>query len=311
MLDTSARLLRLLTTLQTRRHWAGPDLSEKLGVTARTLRRDVEKLRSLGYAIQASSGPGGGYQLGSGASLPPLLLSDDEAIALAVSLRSAADTFTGVGETVVSVLVKLEQLLPQRLRRRASALQAMTVSVGRRSDLDPDVLIALATACRDGVELRFEYTKHDGTTSHRHVEPLRLAHTGNHRWYLVAWDVDGGGWRTFRIDRVQAPELGPTFVPRQPPEDLERYVSESITSRPYRRQARLRLFGSADDMRSRVPPWIGIIEADDDESCVLALGANSLDELTSLIVLAGVDFEVLEPHELGEHLRHVARRLMV
>jgi predicted DNA-binding transcriptional regulator YafY len=311
MLDTSARLLRLLTTLQTRRHWAGPELAEKLEVTARTLRRDVDRLRALGYAVEAASGPGGGYQLGTGSVLPPLLLNDDEAIAVSAALRSAADTFSDLNDTVVAALVKLEQLLPKRLRRRASALQAMTVSVGSGPRIDAELLIALASACRDAVALRFQYTSHDGASSQRQVEPLRLAHTGNRRWYLVAWDLERDAWRTFRVDRMRTPVAGARFVPRQPPPDLEKYVAESISAAPYRQRARVRLFGSAKAMAKRVPPWVGVIEPLDDASCVLSLGADALDGLVCHIILAGVDFELLEPPELAGHLRSVARRLVV
>lgn len=308
MLDTSARLLRLLTTLQARRHWGGAELAERLDITARTLRRDVDRLRALGYAVQASSGPGGGYQLGTGETLPPLLLGDEEAVAIAASLRTAMDTFTGASDTLLGALVKLEQLLPRRLRRRVGALQAMTVSVGSRPRLDAEVLIALAAACRDGLELRFKYTKHDGTLTTRRVEPLRLAHAGT-RWYLVAWDLEGAGWRTFRVDRLRAPSPGARFVPRPPPPDLQQYVAESISSAPYQHRARLLLPGSMAAMSARVPPWIGSLEALDDASCTLTLGADTVDGLVGCIIFAGVEFELLDPPELAPALRAAARRL--
>lgn len=308
MIETSGRLLRLLGTLQARRHWTGSELAERLEVTARTLRRDVDRLRTLGYSVEASSGPGGGYQLGTGSSLPPLLLSDDESVALAVALRTAMDTFVALDETIVGLLAKVEQLLPLRLRGRAQALDRMTVSVGSPR-LDAHLLLLLATACRDEVELTFRYTSHDGTSSSRRVEPLRLAHTGNRRWYLVAWDLGGGGWRTFRVDRLRAPARGARFAPRPAPPDLERYLAESIASAPYRVRARLRLLGPADAMRERVPPWIGSIEPVDDTTCVLSIGADSLEALASYVVHADVDFEVLEPPELAAHLRRTAQRL--
>ncbi len=308
MLDTSARLLRLLTTLQTRRNWSGTELAERLEVTPRTLRRDVERLRSLGYSVQASSGPGGGYQLGSGTELPPLLLDDDEAVALAAALRSAAATLVGAGDKVMSLLVKLEEILPRRLQRRVGALQAMTVSVGSGAHVDAETLIALAAACRDGLELSFEYTAHDGKSSLRRVEPLRVAHTGNRRWYLVAWDVERAAWRTFRVDRVQAPKSGARFVPRPPPPDIEKYVSESISAAPYRHRARLRLFGSAREMKKRVPPWVGVIEPVDTKTSVLTIGADRPEALIAHIVHAGVDFELLEPEDLRPELSRMAQR---
>jgi len=309
MAFTAARLLRLLTTLQTRRHWSGGELAERLEVTGRTLRRDVERLRSLGYAVEAFSGPGGGYQLGTGKELPPLLLSDEEAVALAAALRSAVDTFAGAGDTVLDALVKLEQLLPRRLRRRLDALSAMTVSIGNGPRLDPEVLVTLATACRDGVRLRFGYRAHDGKSSQRSVEPLRLAHTGNRRWYLIAWDLDREAWRTFRVDRVQRPVPSERFVPRTPPADLERYVSESISAVGYRRRAKLLLFASAQVMAECIPPWAGVLEPRDETSSILTTGAPDWNALVAHIVLLGVDFEVLEPAELAPELRRIGRRL--
>lgn len=309
MAQTAARLLRLLTTLQTRRHWSGPELAERLEVTGRTLRRDVERLRALGYAVEAFSGPGGGYRLGKGKALPPLLLGDDEAVALAAALRSSVDTFAGAGDTVLAALVKLEQLLPHRLRRRLDALQSMTVSIGSGPRLDPEVLVTLAAACRDGVRLGFVYRAHDGALSERRVEPLRLAHTGNRRWYLVAWDLEREAWRTFRVDRVERPVSAERFAPRPTPADLERYVSESISVVSYRRRARLLLPGSAAAMAERLPPWIGTLEPRDETTSVLTIGGPDWNALVAQLVIAGVEFEVLEPPELLEELGRIARRL--
>lgn len=205
MLETSARLLRLLSLLQAHRDWSGADLADRLGVTPRTVRRDVDRLRELGYPVNASPGTGGGYQLGAGAELPPLLLDDDEAVAVAVGLRTAAGQgIEGIGETSVRALAKLEQVLPNRLRRRVSALNAFTVPMLRGSGpsaVDPAVLTELANACRDCERLRFEYLDHGGSPTRRTVEPHRLVCT-EHRWYLVAWDVDRDDWRTFRVDRI-------------------------------------------------------------------------------------------------------------
>ncbi len=193
MLETSARLLRLLSLLQAHRESSGADLADRLGVTSRTIRRDVDRLRRLGYPVNASPGTGGGYQLGAGAELPPLLLDDDEAVAVAVGLRTAAGQgIEGIGETSVRALAKLEQVLPSRLRRRVSALNAFTVPMLRGpepSAVDPGVLTELANACRDGERLRFEYRDHGSFPTRRNVEPHRLVCT-ERRWYLVAWDVD-------------------------------------------------------------------------------------------------------------------------
>lgn len=311
MLETSARLLRLLSVLQARSYWSGQELSERLEVTARTLRRDIDRLRSLGYAVEATSGPGGGYRLGTGAAMPPLLLDDDEAVAVAVALRVATDAFVGLNDTVVSVLVKMRQLLPQRLRRRLGALEAVTVSItGRRSALHPDMLTTLAAACRDHERLRFAYRDHQGRSSTRTAEPHRLAHTGNQRWYLVAWDVDREDWRTFRVDRIgPRPTIGPRFIPRQLPEDVETYVSRSISDAPYSHRARLRLRGSAAALAERIPPWCGVLEAEDNDHCILSVGAGSLEALVCQMILTGAEFELLEPPGLVPHVRAISERL--
>ncbi|TYR53667.1 helix-turn-helix transcriptional regulator, partial [Streptomyces parvus] len=205
MLETSARLLRLLSLLQTHRDWSGADLADRLGVTPRTVRRDVDKLRELGYPVNAARGTGGGYQLGAGAELPPLLLDDEEAVAVAVGLRTAAGHgIEGIGESSVRALAKLEQVLPNRLRRRVGALGAFTVPMLHGQDasvVDPGLLTELAAACRDAERLRFAYRTHGGDSSRRTVEPHRLVCT-ERRWYLVAWDLEREDWRTFRADRI-------------------------------------------------------------------------------------------------------------
>ena len=204
MLDTSVRLLRLLALLQTRRDWSGAELAERLEVTTRTVRNDIERLRLLGYEVHSQTGIAGGYRLGRGAAMPPLLLDDDEAVAVGLGLSAAAaGTVTGIEETSLRAITKLEQTLPARLRPRLDALRQATVSAaGGGPTVDADVLVTLATACRDAQQLRFDYADHDGETSVRRVEPHRLVYTG-HRWYLLAWDRDRADWRTFRADRVQ------------------------------------------------------------------------------------------------------------
>ena len=204
MLQTSARLLRLLSLFQAQRYWAGAGLAERLEVTARTLRRDVDRLRSLGYPVNSTSGAAGGYQLGPGATLPPLLLDDDEAVAVAVGLRTAAGgTVAGIEEASLRALSKLEQVLPSRLSRRVAALYSFIVPLANAGPtVDAGTLSAIAAACRDHEELRFRYHSRDGSPSVRAVEPHRLVHTGR-RWYLAAWDTDRNNWRTFRVDRIQ------------------------------------------------------------------------------------------------------------
>jgi predicted DNA-binding transcriptional regulator YafY len=314
MLETSARLLRLLSLLQAHREWSGSALADRLGVTPRTVRRDVDRLRELGYPVNASPGTGGGYQLGVGAELPPLLLDDDEAVAVAVGLRTAAGQgIEGIGETSVRALTKLEQVLPHRLRRRVGALNAFTVPMLRGpqpSAVDPAVLTDLAAACRDSERLRFEYRDHGGSSTRRTVEPHRLVCT-ERRWYLVAWDVDRDDWRTFRVDRVTPrPPHGPRFTPRQPPaDDLAAYVSKGVSVRAYATHAVVRLLVPKEEAAQRISPSAGTLEAESDGSCVLRTGAASLDVMVIHVMLMGVEFEVLEPVELVEAIRTARDRL--
>jgi predicted DNA-binding transcriptional regulator YafY len=310
MIDTSTRLLRLLSVLQSRRFWPGEELAARLEITTRTLRRDIDRLRSLGYRVAAVTGPGGGYQLGHGSSLPPLLLDDDEAVAVAVALRSAMDTFAGMNETAVGALVKLNQLLPARLRKRASALQSVTVSVRGRGDIvDAELLTELAVACRDCRRVTIKYQDHKGQGSTRTLEPLRLAHTGTRRWYLLAWDLDRNAWRTLRVDRIKTnPVLGPAFAPRPPPSDVERFISDAISSGPYRCRAKFRLAGSIPELGARIPPWIGVLEPLDSTHSVLRTGAETPEAAILQVMLAGVEFELVEPEELRGPLRAISER---
>ena len=314
MLETSARLLRLLSLLQAHRDWSGADLADRLGVTPRTVRRDVDRLRELGYPVNASPGTGGGYQLGAGAELPPLLLDDDEAVAVAVGLRTAAGQgIEGIGETSVRALAKLEQVLPSRLRRRVGALNAFTVPMLRGpqpSAVDPAVLTEIAHLCRDAERLRFEYRSHDGTATRRTVEPHRLVCT-EHRWYLVAWDVDRDDWRTFRVDRiVPKPPHGPRFAPRKPPaEDLAAYVSKGVSVRAYASHAVVRLFVPVEEAADRISPSAGTLEAESTGTCLLRTGAASLDVMVIHVMLMGFEFEILEPAEFTEAVRTARDRL--
>lgn len=314
MLETSARLLRLLSLLQAHRDWSGADLAERLGVTPRTVRRDVDKLRELGYPVNASPGTGGGYQLGAGAELPPLLLDDEEAVAVAVGLRTAAGHgIEGIGETSVRALAKLEQVLPSRLRRRVSALGAFTVPMlrGAESDtVDPALLTELAAACRDSERLRFSYRSHGGSDSRRTVEPHRLVCT-EHRWYLVAWDLDRADWRTFRVDRITpTPPHGPRFTPRPPPaDDLAAYVSQGVSVSAYAARAVVLLKAPVAEAARRISPSAGVLEPVDAETCRLTAGAPDLDVLVIHVLLMGIDFEVVEPPELTEVMVRARDRL--
>src|SRR5215469_9890384 len=285
VLDTSARLLRLLSLLQARPEWPGAELAARLDVTPRTLRRDVQRLRDLDYPVHSMPGVAGGYRLGSGAALPPLQLDDDEAIAVVVSLRSATShTVTGLAEASVSALAKLDQVLPARLRERTAALQQATVPLtGPAPAIDPALLTALAAACRRHQRVRMRYRDFSGTESVRLIEPYRLV-TGGYRWYLMAFDADRDDWRTFRVDRISEPEVIGRFAPRDPP-DPASFVGAAITTAPYRYQAKVLLHGSAEALAGQIAPTTGVLTP------------------------VGVEFTVLEPAELIEHLRSVADRL--
>jgi predicted DNA-binding transcriptional regulator YafY len=310
MLQTSARLLRLLSLLQAHRDWTGADLASRLGVTTRTVRRDIEKLRDLGYPVHAAVGVAGGYRLGAGAALPPLLLDDEEAVAVAVGLRTAAGgSVAGIAESSVRALAKLEQVLPSRLRHRVKSLHSVTVPlIGIVPTIDAETLTAIAAACRDHQRLRFDYRDRDGAESVRTSEPHRLVHTGR-RWYLVAYDVDRQDWRTFRVDRLRPrTPTGPRFVPREAPVDAAAYVSQAVTSAPYRYQARFLMYAPAEALADELSPTAGRIEPVDEQHCILHTGSNSLEHLALYVGLKGVDFDVLDPPELVEHVRTVGRR---
>ena len=312
MTETSSRLLTLLSLLQARRDWPGGELAERLEVSGRTIRRDVERLRGLGYPVESLTGPAGGYRLRAGTDMPPLLLDDDEAIAIAVGLRSAAGaSVRGIEETAVRALVKLEQVLPAHLRRRVRALQAatMTLPVGGPT-VDPQFLTLIAAACRDAELVRFAYRGRDGAGSRREVEPHALVNRGR-RWYLVAWDRGRRDWRTFRVDRLTGPaSTGVRFPPRAlPAKDAAAYVAESLAAWPHRYEARVTLHAPAAEVRKRVPPHWGTLEPIDDDTSEYRTGDDDLDWLALRIAMLGVDFHVREPPELAEHLRRMARRL--
>jgi predicted DNA-binding transcriptional regulator YafY len=311
VLETSARLLRLLALLQMRREWTGAELAERLDIGARTVRRDIEKLRTLGYPVEATSGRSG-YRLGMGAQLPPLLLDDEETVAVAIGLRTAAvSSVTGIEESSIRALAKLEQLLPSRLRHRINLLTAMTEAVPPSgATVDPNTLIAIAGACRDQHQLRFDYLSHDGAATRRTVEPHRLVHTGK-RWYLIAWDIEREDWRTYRVDRL-TPRVptGPRFEFREPPDvDLTRYLSGGVTTNAYRYRARITLHVPIDAAAQRISPHVGVLESSGDQHCVLRTGSNSLDELALHVGLFQFPCTVHEPADLIEHIRRLTNRL--
>ncbi len=312
MVETSARLLQLLSLLQARHEWAGADLAGRLEVTARTLRRDVQKLRSLGYPVYATPGVAGGYRLGAGAALPPLLLDDDEAVAVALSLRTAAShAVSGVGEASIRALAKLDQVLPSRLRERAAAISQATVPLTSPAPaVDATVLMTIARACRDSEQLAFGYRPGtDGELADRRTEPHRLVQAG-YRWYLVARDLERDDWRTFRADRISSPRLtGIRFEPRDPP-DAAAFVSHAVSTAPYRYQARVLVHATAAEVAAQVPPTAGQVQAASAGTCLLTSGSDSLDAIAFHLAMLGFDFTVLAPPELVGHMRVLGSRLL-
>ena len=312
MLNASARLLRVLSLLQARRFWTGAELAERLEITERTVRRDVDRLRTLGYPINATAGVAGGYQLGAGAALPPLLLDDDEALAVALGLRSTAGgTVIGMEEAAVRALAKLEQVLPARLRRRMKALHGAVVPMHLAGPaVDAELLTVLASGCRNQEQVRFRYGGLDGRVGEREVEPHGLVHSGA-RWYLVAWDVAREDFRTFRVDRVSSrPVLGRRFVRREiPGGDLAANVSRSVSTHAYPVAARVILHAPREVVAQRVSPLTARLEPLDDARCVMESGGAWLDGLALHIALLGYEFEVIEPPELVERARALAALL--
>jgi predicted DNA-binding transcriptional regulator YafY len=309
--DTPARLLRLLTLLQARPRWTAPELAERTGVTDRTVRRDVARLRGLGYPVDAEPGPHGGYRLGRGGALPPLLLDDDEAVAVAVGLRAAADgSVTGLDDATVSALAKLEQVLPAPLAERVRSVHAVTAELrGRDADVvDAAALVELARACRQGERVRLGYTDREGRSSERLVDPYRLVRSGP-RWYLVARDVDRDAWRTYRVDRVG--EVRPARRPVEitdPPDPVE-LVRRGTAVAPYPVRARLRIALPAAEVERAIPRTVGVHTADGPGATVVEVGAGSVPAMAAWLAGRGLPVEVLDPPELREALRSHAQRL--
>ncbi|WP_066951227.1 helix-turn-helix transcriptional regulator [Microtetraspora fusca] len=310
MKETSARLLRLLALLQARRDWSGQELADRLGVTTRTVRRDVDKLRDLDYPVHAVKGIAGGYRLGPGAQLPPLLLDDDEAVAAAIALRMAAGSGVAeIGETAVRALLKLEQVLPARLRHRVNAVRPSAVRTpSPASAVDADVLSTIGSACRDHQRLRFDYRGSGGAHTRRQVEPHALVTWGS-RWYLVAWDCDRADWRTFRVDRIQPKTpTGPRFTPRElPGGDPAAHVASSV-GRMWTYQATVRLHIPATSDIARTAATYGRVEPVEEDSCLLHIGADTPRALTFLLGALEVDFDIVDAPGLAVHLRHITER---
>jgi predicted DNA-binding transcriptional regulator YafY len=316
MVQTSARLLALLSLLQVRREWTGQELADRLEVGPRTIRRDVDKLRSLGYPIEAAPGVAGGYRLGNGGELPPLLLDDAEAVAVAVGLRTAAaGGIAGIEETSVRALSKLEQVLPSRLRRRVSALSDATSTFGAEGPrIDPEVLATLAGACRDQVRLRYSYVARDERASQRIVEPAAVVYSGR-RWYLVAFDLDRDDWRTFRLDRIRGRvrigERGRRrTVPGGDPAAFVRERLHGVWEGDARVvPGRIRMGAPAARIRSRIPARYATVEAEGEGACIVTSRGNWSQGFLVWMATLDEPLEVLDPPEMVAAARAVAARL--
>ncbi|WP_284748416.1 helix-turn-helix transcriptional regulator [Amycolatopsis sp. RTGN1] len=302
MRETPGRLLRLLSLLQMPRDWSGTELASRLNVTTRTVRRDVDRLRELGYPVHAEMGPVGGYRLGAGSELPPLLLDDDEAVAVTIALHTS-----GLGEASQRALGKLSRVLPSRLRNRVAALEASMLALPVRGPVaEPAVLTAVSAAIRDASTLRFDYVDHFGESSRRSVEPHRLVSWGR-RWYVVGWDTDRSAWRTFRADRVspRTPN-GPKFTHRDPPDgDLTAYLTRTMGREMWPLRAVLRVFAPASELAGRVE---GEVSPIDERTCRLELASDSYDVVAFVVGMLDVAFEVESPPELAERLRVLSAR---
>lgn len=313
MLENSTRLLRLLGMLRSATSWHGAVLAERLGVTERTVRRDVDHLRGLGYRISATPGPDGGYSLEAGTTLPPLLFEEDEALAVSLALRTlAASGVQGMEESALAALVKLDHLMPPRYHRKARTFFASIQKLAQAGPrVDPAVLATLAGACADREELHFYYTDGQARGSERTVEPHGLVNTES-RWYLVAWDCSRTDWRTFRVDRVVPPiSTGPHFKPRAGPDkgDLAAYVSRSVSTAVYPVRAKLILHAPMQVLAQSICPLDGQLEALDSQRCVVHTGAHSVHTIAAWLCTLEVEFDVVEPPELLEFLRGMNARV--
>ncbi|WP_150252432.1 helix-turn-helix transcriptional regulator [Nocardiopsis deserti] len=310
MLETSARLLELLSLLQLRRDWTSSELAGRLGVSTRTVRTDIGRLRSLGYPVDARPGVAGGYRLAAGTAMPPLLLDDDEAVAVAVGLGTVATQRLGVEETSLTALAKLEQVLPSRLRRRVEAVrEATSVVPGAEPPLDLSVLGAVAAAIRGHERLRFGYTKPGGSEGTRHTEPRRLVSWGP-LWYLLAWDLDRDDWRIFRVDRmVSHAPTGARFQPRViPGDDAVEYVVGRVSKATWKYRARVFVHAPAAEVAAKIPVPVDI-EVVDESTCRVELGSDDPDRLALWMTQLDVDIEVIDGDELAAAFDRLATRL--
>ena len=307
MATTSSRTLQLLSLLQTHRYWPGEALAQRLEVSIRTLRRDIDRLRELGYPVEASRGVDGGYQLAPGAALPPLVLDDEEAVALAVALQTSAHgAVTGIAESSVRALAKIIQVMPARLRARVDAVRTATISPAWNAsgpETSPEALVAVAQACRDAERLEFSYTAASSQRSERHVEPLRLVRLGR-RWYLVAYDLVRHDWRSFRLDRLDNPRrTGTRFRPRKlPGDDPVEFVRTGLGNVAGAYEIRAVVQAPEDVVRDQIGRW-ATVRTVNAQSCHIEMRTDSFDWPAMALGSLGVEFQVLGPPELISYLR--------
>lgn len=310
--DLPGRMLRLLSFLQMRREWSGTELADRLGVTGRTVRRDIERLRSLGYPVDGTAGRAGGYRLASGAAMPPLILDDDEAMAVAVALRTASGGLVGIDEAALRALAKLEHVLPARLRHQVAAIQATSVInwEGPAAHIDPDVLRTLALGCRDRETVRFDYTARDGTSSSRRTEPHRIVSYGG-LWFLLAYDTDKDDWRIFRLDRITRPT--PTclrFVARPiPGSDPAAFVADRIAAAPVRYHARATVGAPAATVRRRTGALPARVTPMGANTSVVDCSSNDLIGIAHALIALDTEYELDADEHVAAYLARVAERL--
>lgn len=313
MTRTTGRTLALLSLLQVRREWSGAELRERLEVSDRTLRRDIEDLRELGYGVEATRGRHGGYRLGAGAEVPPLALSLDESVAIAIGLRAAAGSVvTGMEDAAARALAKLEQSLSPATRQQIAEVErAMVPLSGARADVDLSVVTTMAAAIAGRVRLRIDYTRHDETDVQRIIEPHRIVHTAE-RWYLIAWVPEHEAWRTLRVDRIRRPVALRDGFPRRgiPDDALREFTTRSIATAPYPYRARLRMHAPAEVVSQHFDVTVASVVAETDDTSILTAGSRAPEEFALYIGMTGIQFEVLEGDEVREALRAVGERML-
>lgn len=311
------RMLRLLALLQSRPAWSGTDLADRLGSTERTLRRDIERLRGLDYPVRGTTGTHGGYRLTSGNNLPPLLLADDEAVAVAAGLVEAANgSITGIADSSLRALVKLDRVLPPRLRPQLSARTNTTTAVTNRDapPVDPTVLAVLATCSREQEIVSFDYHDRGEQRSSRRIEPHSLV-TMHGLWYLLAYDPDRDDWRSFRVDRIHQPvrTYRPNTARELPAPDAASYIIRSFATATYRYTAHMTVRLSADSIRAGIfGPIPGTLEDHAPDECTVRLSANSAELVTQYVVAIaalGAEFTLDAPAEITNRLHQLAERL--